>query len=126
MVIISAGQAHEVLRTSTGNMATFQRSILVACNAQNPVLSVCHIKCRPQHTKIQNTFISEKIPVWVNLLCEAAKLLEAKFLRFLAKKFAQIQSTYVNREGNRGKQGLKTVDIDPLPTMPLLQKTMNF
>ena len=36
MVIFSAGQAHEVLRTRTRNMATFQRSILVACNAQTP------------------------------------------------------------------------------------------
>ena len=34
MVIISAGQSHEVLRTGIENMATFQRSILVACNAQ--------------------------------------------------------------------------------------------
>ena len=32
----SAGQAHEVLRTRTGNMATFQRSILAACNTQTP------------------------------------------------------------------------------------------
>lgn len=30
----SSGQAHEVLRIRMGNMATFQRSILVACNAQ--------------------------------------------------------------------------------------------
>ena len=36
MVIFSAGQAHEVLRTRTGNTTTFQRSILVACNAQTP------------------------------------------------------------------------------------------
>ena len=36
MVIISAGQAHEVLRTGMGNIATFQRSILVVCNAQTP------------------------------------------------------------------------------------------
>ena len=34
MVIISAGQAHEVLRTGIENMATFQRGILAACNAQ--------------------------------------------------------------------------------------------
>ena len=36
MVIISAGQAHEVLRTGIENMATFQRGILAACNAQTP------------------------------------------------------------------------------------------
>ena len=36
MVIFSAGQAHEVLRTRTGNTTTFQRCILVACNAQTP------------------------------------------------------------------------------------------
>ena len=36
MVIFSAGQAHDVLRTGIENMATFQRSILVACNAQTP------------------------------------------------------------------------------------------
>ena len=109
-----------------GIMATFQCNILFACNAQNPVLSVCHIKCRPQHTKIQNTFISEKIPVWVNLLCEAAKLLEAKFLRFPAKKFAQTQINYESNESSYSNKGLETVDIDPLITMPLLQKTMNF
>ena len=122
----SAGQSYEVLRIRMENMATFQRNILVACNAQNPVLRVCHIKCRLQHKKMQNAFISEKIPVWVNLLREAAKLLEAELLRFPAKKFAQSQTNSVNRKGNRGKQGLKSVDIDPLPTMPLLRKTMNF
>ena len=36
MVILSAGQAHEVLRTGIENMATFQRGILAACNAQTP------------------------------------------------------------------------------------------
>ena len=36
IVIFSAGQAHDVLRTGIENMATFQRSILVACNAQTP------------------------------------------------------------------------------------------
>ena len=36
MVIFSAGQAHEVLRTGIENMATFQRGILAACNAQTP------------------------------------------------------------------------------------------
>ena len=56
----SAGQSYEVLRIRIGNMATFQRNILFACNAQNPVLRVCHIKCRPQHKKMQNAFIGEK------------------------------------------------------------------
>ena len=32
----SAVQAHEVLRTGIENMATFQRGILAACNAQTP------------------------------------------------------------------------------------------
>jgi len=54
------------------------------------------------------------------LLRKSANLLEAKFLRFPAKKFAQAQTNYVNREDSRGKQGLKSVDIDPLPTTPLL------
>ena len=75
---------------------------------------------------MQNAFISEKKHHFVNSFRNSAKHFKAKFLRFLAKKFAQIQSIYVNREGSHGKQGLKSVDIDPLPTMPLLQKTMNF
>lgn len=75
---------------------------------------------------MQNAFISEKISVWVNLLREATKLLEAKYLRFPAKKFAETQINYESNESSYGKQGLKSVDIDPLPTMPLLQKTMNF
>jgi len=62
----------------------------------------------------------------VNLLREVVKLLEAKYFRFPAKKFAQSQTNYVNRKGSHGKQGLKTVNIAPLLTMPLLQKTMNF
>ena len=85
----SAKQAHEVLRIRMGNMATFQCNILFACNTQNPVLRVCHIKCRPRHKKIQNAFISEKISVWVNLLREVVKLLEAKYFRFPGKKYAQ-------------------------------------
>ena len=56
----SAKQAHEVLRIRMGNMATFQCNILFACNTQNPVLRVCHIKCRPQHEKIRNASASEK------------------------------------------------------------------
>jgi len=56
----------------------------------------------------------------VNLLRNTAKLLEAKFLRFPVKKFAQIQTTYVNCEDSYGKRGFKIVDIDPLPNMPLL------
>ena len=122
----SAKQAHEVLRIRMGNMATFQCNILFACNTQNPVLRVCHIKCRPRHKKIQNAFISEKISVWVNLLREATKLLEAKYLRFPAKKFAETQINYESNESSYGKQGLKSVDIDPLITMPLPQNTMNF
>ena len=62
----------------------------------------------------------------MNLLREAAKLLEVKYLRFPVKKFAQTQINYVIHEGSQGIWGLKSVDIDPLPTMPLLQKTMNF
>jgi len=73
-----------------------------------------------------NAFISGKISVWVNLLREAVKLLEAKYFCFPGKKFAQTQINYVNREDSHGIWGLKSVDIDPLPTMPLLQKTMNF
>jgi len=75
---------------------------------------------------MQNAFISEKISVWVNLLREATKLLEAKYLRFPAKKFAETQINYESNESSYGIQGLKSVDIDPLPTMPLLQKNMNF
>ena len=32
----STWKVHEVLRTGMGNIATFQRSILVVCNAQTP------------------------------------------------------------------------------------------
>ena len=52
--------------------------------------------------------------------------MEAKYLRFPAKKFVETQINYESNESSYGKQGLKSVDIDPLPTMPLLQKTMNF
>lgn len=52
--------------------------------------------------------------------------MEAKYLRFPAKKFAETQINYESNESSYGKQGLKSVDIDPLQTMPLLQKTMNF
>jgi len=69
---------------------------------------------------MQNAFISEKISVWVNLLRETAKLLEAKYLRFPAKKFAETQINYESNESSCSNQGLKSVDIDPLPTMPLL------
>ena len=75
---------------------------------------------------MQNAFISEKISVWMNLLREVVKLLEAKYLRFPAKKFVETQINYESNESSYGKQGLKSVDIDPLLTMPLLQKTMNF
>ena len=75
---------------------------------------------------MQNAFISEKVSVWVNLLREATKLLEVKYLRFPAKKFAETQINYESNESSYGKQGLKTVDIAPLLTMPLLQNTMNF
>ena len=67
-----------------------------------------------------NAFISGKISVWVNLLREATKLLEAKYLRFPAKKFAETQIYYESNESSYSNQGLKSVDIDPLPTMPLL------
>jgi len=52
--------------------------------------------------------------------------LEAKYFRFPAKNFTQSQTNYANHKGSHGKQGLKTVDIAPLLTMPLLQNTMNF
>ena len=48
---------------------------------------------------------------------EAVKLLEAKYLRFPAKKFAQTQ---INYESSYSNKGLKSVDIDPFPTIPLL------
>jgi len=59
----------------------------------------------------------------VNLLREATKLLEAKYLRFPAKKFAETQITYESNESSYGKQGHQSVDSAPLMTMPLLQKT---
>ena len=48
--------------------------------------------------------------------------MEAKYLRFPAKKFAETQINYESNESSYGKQGLKNVDIDPLTTMSLLQK----
>ena len=52
--------------------------------------------------------------------------MEAKYLQFPAKKFAETQINYESNESSYGNQGFKSVDIDLVLTMPLLQKTMNF
>lgn len=56
----------------------------------------------------------------MNLLREVVKLLRAKYFRFPGKKFAQTQIDYEGNESSCSNQGLKSVDIDPLLTMPLL------
>ena len=75
---------------------------------------------------MQNALSCEKKHHFVNSFRNSAKHFKAKFLRFPAKKFAQTQINYESNESSYSTKGLKSVDIDPLLTMPLLQKTMNF